>query len=351
MPVSILLKYPAQYSSASWNIHQDQAAREHWLGVYARAFAATLEAAEQSLVTNPQQLVQAIANARETFDKYLAQFRQKPDSWNTWGTLRLDQLRRDVLENNGLQDPFLRIKHQENVAACGEYSRLIRGHEKLDETSLARVLTEGLLAGNVFDFTPDTKLNRYHTGQLDFFHTLDDLPRRPWRVDDADAWQDYLVNARNLRKVAVFVDNAGADFVLGTLPLIRLLAKHGATVVLAANDRACYNDMTMPECRAVLQALAEDDKILEFLLRTRRLRLLGLGEGCPQVDFSRVPPIANEVLAGTELLVLIGSARAVETNWQAAFTCPTLKIAALRDEWLAGQLGGKPYDMICRFET
>ena len=121
--------------------------------------------------------------------------------------------------------------------------------------------------------------------------------------------------------------------------------------MVAANDRACYNDMTLPECRAVLRALAEDDRVLAFLLRTQRIRLLGMGQGCPQVNFANVPNICNESLAGTQLLVLTGASKALELNWTVRFACPTLKVAALKNPWLARQLGGKAYDMVCRFEA
>ncbi len=350
MAKSVLLAKQQLRSPWMWDLSADEAARAAWLETFRRAFAVTLEAAEQSLVTNARTLARAIDGARTLFEERLAELTEHPETLRPFTVARLNEICRDVLDLHGLTDPFLRIKHQENMAVCDDYLRLIKAHDKLDDSSRARVLLEGLLAGNVFDFTPDMKLNRYHAGELDFFHTLDGLSR-PWLVDDGQAWQDFFCSAGPLRKAAVFVDNAGADFILGCLPLVRVLAQRGATVVVAANDRACYNDMTLPECRAVLRALAEDDRVLAFLLRTQRIRLLGMGQGCPQVNFADVPDICNEVLAGTQLLVLVGGSRALELNWTVRFACPVLKVAAIKNNWLAGQLGGKVYDMVCRFET
>jgi type II pantothenate kinase len=147
-----------------------------------------------------------------------------------------------------------------------------------------------------------------------------------------------------------FVDNAGPDFVLGCVPLARVIAKRGATVVLVSNDHPCLNDMTVPECRAVLRALAEDDPILRYLLQAKRIRLVGSGNGYPLIDFKNISDSCNQAAQKTDLLIIEGMGRAVESNWHARFTCPALKIAMVKNDWIARQLKGKMFDLICRFE-
>ena len=64
------------------------------------------------------------------------------------------------------------------------------------------------------------------------------------------------------RRVIAFVDNAGADIVLGMLPLARELLRMGSEVVLAANTQPAINDITAAELRTVVAAAARDDPIL-----------------------------------------------------------------------------------------
>ena len=64
------------------------------------------------------------------------------------------------------------------------------------------------------------------------------------------------------RRVIAFVDNAGADIVLGMLPLARELLRMGSEVVLAANTQPAINDVTAAELRTVVAAAARDDPIL-----------------------------------------------------------------------------------------
>ena len=51
-----------------------------------------------------------------------------------------------------------------------------------------------------------------------------------------------------------------------------------------------------------------------------------------------------------DLIVLEGMGRALESNFDARFTCDTLKIAMIKDEGVASALDGELFDLICRFE-
>ncbi len=51
------------------------------------------------------------------------------------------------------------------------------------------------------------------------------------------------------RRVMVFVDNAGADIVLGMLPFVRELLRLGCEVVMVANTLPAINDITAAELR------------------------------------------------------------------------------------------------------
>jgi hypothetical protein len=51
------------------------------------------------------------------------------------------------------------------------------------------------------------------------------------------------------RRVMVFVDNAGADIVLGMLPFVREMLRLGCEVVMVANSLPAINDITAAELR------------------------------------------------------------------------------------------------------
>ena len=51
-----------------------------------------------------------------------------------------------------------------------------------------------------------------------------------------------------------------------------------------------------------------------------------------------------------DLVVLEGMGRAIHTNYTAAFSCEALKIAVLKNDWLAARLGGKMFDVIFKYE-
>jgi hypothetical protein len=53
---------------------------------------------------------------------------------------------------------------------------------------------------------------------------------------------------------------------------------------------------------------------------------------------------------GVDLIVLEGMGRAVHTNLYAKFHCECLKVAVLKNRWLAERLGGKFYAVIFKYE-
>ncbi len=51
------------------------------------------------------------------------------------------------------------------------------------------------------------------------------------------------------KRVIIFVDNAGADVVLGMIPFARELLRMGAEVALVANSLPAINDITAIELK------------------------------------------------------------------------------------------------------
>lgn len=53
---------------------------------------------------------------------------------------------------------------------------------------------------------------------------------------------------------------------------------------------------------------------------------------------------------GTDLIILEGMGRAIHTNFNAKFTCDTLKVAVLKNQWLARRLGGEMFSVVFKYE-
>lgn len=51
-----------------------------------------------------------------------------------------------------------------------------------------------------------------------------------------------------------------------------------------------------------------------------------------------------------DLVVLEGMGRAIHTNFYAPFQCDVLKIAVIKNRWLATQLGGSMYSVVFKYE-
>lgn len=54
---------------------------------------------------------------------------------------------------------------------------------------------------------------------------------------------------------------------------------------------------------------------------------------------------------GADLVVIEGMGRAVHTNYGAALRCESLKLAVLKNPWLAARLGGRLFSVIFKFEV
>lgn len=169
----------------------------------------------------------------------------------------------------------------------------------------------------------------------------------------------------------MFVDNAGADAVLGIIPLARELLCMGADVVLVANSQPAINDITAAELTKLLDSKAADmcPVIAAARAAARRAKaatrsgsgpvsdgaahlfVLGSGAAGPCLDLRRVSREVATACAGVDLIVIEGMGRAVHTNYEAVFTCPVLKLAMIKSPRVAQRLfGGKLFDCMCRFD-
>lgn len=114
------------------------------------------------------------------------------------------------------------------------------------------------------------------------------------------------------RRVMVFVDNAGADIVLGMLPFVRELLRLRCEVVMVANSLPAINDITAAELRSLLSAAAEVCPIIKAA-RTAALAHEAPGRSTGLAGGPTIPPypgLRQRQSSAHDLLALAAAASA-----------------------------------------
>lgn len=52
----------------------------------------------------------------------------------------------------------------------------------------------------------------------------------------------------------------------------------------------------------------------------------------------------------TDLVIIEGMGRAIHTNYHAMLSCESLKMAVIKNSWLADRLGGKLFSVVFKYE-
>jgi type II pantothenate kinase len=278
-----------------------------------------------------------------------------PGQYKRLDVLVLDALRQDILRAHGLPDPFEGAKARENEASLPLYPGIVRELDahRPEEDALLRAV-EGVFTGNIYDLGAHATVDMFAEESPDFLAVRDKLGgTRPWLIDQFDAWRRRLTEMPEgrYRQAMFFCDNAGPDFILGVLPFCRLLAQRGTRVLIAANRLPALNDITVSEIRALLPRLQAVDPALDGLVRAGRLWAIDSGNTIPLIDLREVSEEVNEHAPETDLVILEGMGRAVETNLEALFTCDSLKLAMIKDKLVAQRRGGKLFDTVCKFDV
>ena len=357
-----LLRDAAAYVAHDWDLLKDDAARAHWLDLFARHFVETMK---HATVQYGRKAFKQVAAAQQQFNAALADLVACPGGLpgGKLDIVELCRLRERTLRANGLNDPFKYVKDRENRAAAELYPALVRKGRAMPAARKWLYLIQCVFAGNVFDLGAVQTLH-LASESTDFAAALQKLKPRPWLVDDFDRLAADLAapppppNATDLisgpppskwSKAVLFLDNAGVDFVLGVMPLARELGLAGTKIVLAANELPSLNDITADETADAMGRLSAIDDDLAALIEGRMFEVVSTGNASPLIDLSDVSAELNEAAADAELLVLEGMGRAVESNFDARFKVDTLHLAMLKDEAVARRIGGELYDCVCKY--
>jgi uncharacterized protein with ATP-grasp and redox domains len=337
------LSDPPTYVACNWNLCEDDPARAHWVGFFKRHLETILKLGMECSNAAPRAVERAAACRREylaCFDRFAA----RPHDYGNVTILTLDAWRDGLLRKYGFEDSFLDLKNRENEAVLPLLPAVCRQIDSLTGETQLRAVIEGVFAGNIFDMGAEATAKQMLGDGMDFFATRKKLPPRPWLVDQYDALAERIHSTR-YRKVVFFIDNAGADFILGATPMMRYMAQRGAEVVMAANQRPTLNDMTIDDVRTWWPRMVEIEPSLEGLAITP----VSTGTGEPLIDLSAMSAELNAASRDADLIVLEGMGRGVESNLDATFSCDALNLAMIKDQAVAHRVGGKVYDVVCRF--
>ena len=342
------LSDPATYVACDWNLVEDAEGRVYWIEMFKRHFKTLLRlgldvstARGEATDAAEERTKRCRAHFDAIFDDFAANPRRQPRVT----ILTLDEWRDQTLRKFGFDDPFVDLKDRENDLAILLLRRVCEAIDAiLDERDQIRAVIEGVFAGNIFDMGAEETARKIMEGKLDFFHTRESLPKRPWLVDQYDALESALLT-RRYRKAVFFVDNAGADFMLGVVPLTRWLARRETHVVLVGNELPALNDMTVGDLRKWWTRVCEMEPTLIGL----PISIVTSGTGEPLIDLSQVSDELNLAATDADLVIIEGMGRGVESNLNASFTCDAVNLAMIKDPMVAKYNQGKLYDVVCRF--
>ncbi|XP_072984241.1 pantothenate kinase 2 [Typha latifolia] len=312
------------------------------------------------------------------FSAHLARLMEEPAAYGKLGLANLLELREECLREFQFVDAYITIKQRENEASLAVLPDLLMELDTMNEEDRLLALMEGVLAANIFDWGSRACVDLYHKGTIiEIYRMSRKKMQRPWRVDDFDMFKKRLLtNEGNkqqpYKRALLFVDNSGADIVLGMLPLAREFLRRGTEVVLVANSLPALNDVTaneLPEIVAeaakhcdILRKAAEAGGLLVDAMVSGQdglketsvsvpLMVVENGCGSPCIDLRQVSSELAAAAKDADLVILEGMGRALHTNLNAHFTCDALKLAMVKNQRLAEKLfNGNIYDCICRFE-
>jgi len=392
-----MLSDPQQYEPNTIDISDALEERDYWLGVLEEQVPTYVRkaASSQGLTADAQRRADAFGMALSGHFKKL---REEPTAYGKLGLADLFELREDCLREFKFTDAYKLDKSGENEVALQVLPDLLEELDSMEPEARLLSLIEGVLAANIFDWGAKACIDLYNSGTiLDIYRKArSDLANRPWRVDTFDSlknrWFEHKKAAgKPFRRVILFVDNAGADIVLGMIPLAREILMQGGEVVMVANASPAINDMTASEVkhlmkdvaalcpvvyaarRAAIKAVADfggripppgavaspsapEDGSSPFSESAEargepRLYVMPNGQGSPCLDLRRVPAELADAAMWADLVVIEGMGRAIHTNLHTRFRCDSLKLAMVKNKRVAEKLfNGNIYDCVCLFE-
>ncbi|KAH0901038.1 hypothetical protein HID58_040541 [Brassica napus] len=371
-----LLADPKTYEPNTIDL-SDQGEREYWLKVLSEHLPDLVDTAVASEGGTEDAKRRGDAFAR-AFSAHLARLMEEPAAYGKLGLANLLELREECLREFQFLDAYRSIKQRENEASLAVLPDLLEELDSMNEEARLLTLIEGVLAANIFDWGSRACVDLYRKGTIiEIYRMSRNKMQRPWRVDDFDAFKERMLGSggkqpHRHKRALLFVDNSGADVILGMLPLAREFLRRGTEVVLVANSLPALNDVTAMELPDIVAGAAKHCDILRRAAEmggllvdamvnpgdgskkdstSAPLMVVENGCGSPCIDLRQVSSELAAAAKEADLVILEGMGRALHTNFNAQFKCESLKLAMVKNQRLADKLiKGNIYDCVCRYE-
>nr|POF21659.1 uncharacterized protein CFP56_26323 [Quercus suber] len=298
--------------------------------------------------TVPDAAVRAEKFAQRYFE-ILEDFKKDPESHGgPPDCILLCRIREQILRELGFRDIFKKVKEEENAKAISLFADVVLLNDAIEDGG-KRIenLVRGIFAGNIFDLGSAQLAEIFSKDGMSFLASCQNLVPRPWVIDDLDTFK-LKWSKKSWKKAIIFVDNSGADIILGILPFARELLRLGTQVVFAANDLPSINDVTYPELIEIMSKLKDEHGQL-MGVDTSNLLLANSGNDLPVIDLSGVSEELAYLASDADLVILEGMGRGIETNLYAQFKCDSLKIGMVKHPEVAQFLGGRLYDCVFKY--
>ncbi|XP_066546788.1 4'-phosphopantetheine phosphatase isoform X2 [Amia ocellicauda] len=346
-----LLQDPSSYIPDTMDLTEDAVAREYWLFCFEEA----LEGVVKRAIASQPDLPQTRERAEKFSQKYrhkLQTLRHQPFAYGSLTVRSLLDTREHCLNEFNFPDPYSKIKQRENDMALKYFQKAVKSLESLSWEQRQFALVKGLLAGNVFDWGAKAISDVLETNAgFGFEEAKRKLQERPWLVDSYNQWLERLKGPPH-KCALFFVDNSGIDIILGVFPFVRELLCRGTEVVLASNSGPALNDVTYSELQILTERIAAMDTVIQTGIKEERLILVQSGSSSPCLDLSRLDKTLATVVRErhTDLVIIEGMGRAIHTNYYATLRCESLKLAVIKNSWLAERLGGVLFSVVFKYE-
>jgi damage-control phosphatase, subfamily II, stand-alone protein len=364
MPTLPLLADTSTYRPCRHNLRHSSSDAAYWLSLFRVHFPKTIaEAKKQAL--HESSYTPAL---QKNFDACQAQFLSyiddlqhnrptpfddlsKCDTSKNLDILTICEVREHILRQAGIADPYLLAKTTENESSLALLPALLDQLDNAPAHELVYLIAQGVFAGNIYDLGATKTAALFEDGKVHFHDIRAKLKSRPWLIDTFKAWTGRLAVTPH-KHALLFVDNAGPDVLLGMLPFARFLLARGTKVTITSNTSPALNDITHPELMAILPRIFAFDKPLADAWSSGALCAVTSGCATPLIDLTR---ISRELVAHihkypVDLVVLEGMGRAIESNFDARFTCESIKTAMIKDPGVAKTVHGEMYDLVFKYE-
>ncbi|XP_021713863.1 uncharacterized protein At2g17340-like [Chenopodium quinoa] len=318
-----------------------------WINLFANSIPSFKQRAESDN-TVPDAKVRAEKFA-ERYGEILEDLKKDPESHGgPPDCILLCRLREQVLRELGFRDIFKKVKDDENAKAISLFRNVVSLNDAIeDPVKRLENLVKGIFAGNIFDLGSAELAEVFSKDGMSFLASCQNLLPRPWVVDDLDTFK-LNWSKKSWTKAVFFVDNSGADIILGILPFARELLRRGTQVILAANELPSINDVTYTELFDILSQLKDENGQL-MGVDTSKLLIANSGNDLPVIDLTSVSQELAYVASDADLVILEEMGRGIETNLYAQFKCDSIKIGMVKHPEVAQFLGGRLYDCVFKY--